>query len=169
MALRVATIAKLTLNVLNNRDAVPCSYLWSSGGEPAPALILLGWMVHCSCLCISQGFLRWMSRHLHTWSFFMSRRNSKQSNGVEPFGGLLKSTLDNYLQLSRLLSNFKSIDHEKNISSCIARVAALWGTFENCPVMMESWIRALLHFNLGHGRILLVNSIFQWFYQLCGV
>jgi hypothetical protein len=30
--------------------------------------------------------------------------------------------------------NFKSIDHEKNISSCVARVAALWGTFENCPV-----------------------------------
>ena len=71
----------------------------------------------------------------------MSRRNSKQSNGIEPFGGLLKSTLDDflrvdcdYLQLSRLLSKFKSIDHEKNISSCIARVAALRGMFENRPV-----------------------------------
>ncbi len=40
----------------------------------------------------------------------------------------------NYLQLPRLLSQFKSIDHEKNISSCIAQVAAFWGTFENCPV-----------------------------------
>jgi hypothetical protein len=79
-----------------------------------------------------------MSRHLHAWSFFVSRHNSKQSNSVEPFGGLLKSTLDDflrsdhdYLQLPRLLSKFKSIDHEKNICSCIARVAALWGTFEN--------------------------------------
>jgi hypothetical protein len=40
----------------------------------------------------------------------------------------------NYLQLPRLLSKFKCIHHEKNISSCIAQVAALWGTFENCPV-----------------------------------
>jgi hypothetical protein len=85
--------------------------------------------------------LHWMSRCLCTWLFFMSQRNSKQSNGVEPFGGLLKYTLDdflrsdrNYLQLPRLLSKFKSIDNEKNISSCIARVVALWGTFENCPV-----------------------------------
>jgi hypothetical protein len=74
-------------------------------------------------------------------SFFMSWQNSKQSNGVEPFGGLLKSTLDDflrsdrdYLQIPRLLSKFTSIDHEKNISSCIAQVAALWGTFENRPV-----------------------------------
>jgi hypothetical protein len=40
----------------------------------------------------------------------------------------------NYLQLPRLLSQFKSIDHEKNISSCMARVAALRGAFENRPV-----------------------------------
>jgi hypothetical protein len=71
----------------------------------------------------------------------MSRKNSKQSNGVEPFGGLLKSTLDDflrsvsdYLQLPTLLSRFISIDHKKNISSCIAQVVALWGRFENCPV-----------------------------------
>jgi hypothetical protein len=71
----------------------------------------------------------------------MSGRNSRQSSSVEPFGGLYKSTLDNflksdrdYLQLPRLLSQFKSIDHEKNISSCMAQVAALRGTFENCPV-----------------------------------
>ncbi len=55
--------------------------------------------------------LRWMSRRLRAQSLFMSRRNSKWSNGVEPFGGLLKSTLDDflrsdhdYLQLPRLLS-----------------------------------------------------------------
>jgi hypothetical protein len=67
----------------------------------------------------------------------MSQQNSKQSNSVEPFGGLLKSTLVDflrfdcdYLQLPRLLSKF----HEKNTSSCIACVAALQGTFENCPV-----------------------------------
>jgi hypothetical protein len=72
----------------------------------------------------------------------MSWQNSKRSNGVESFGGgLLKSTLDdflrsdcNYLQLSRLQSKFTSIDYEKNISSCIAQVVALWEMFENCPV-----------------------------------
>jgi hypothetical protein len=51
------------------------------------------------------------------------------------------STIDNFLQsdqkffqLPRLLSQFQSVDHEKNISTCIARVATLQGTFENCPV-----------------------------------
>jgi hypothetical protein len=39
-----------------------------------------------------------------------------------------------FLQLPRLLSQFRSIDHKKNISSCIAQVAALWGTFENHSV-----------------------------------
>jgi hypothetical protein len=68
----------------------------------------------------------------------MSRRNSRQSSSVEPFGGLSSSTLDGFLrfdvqflQLPRLLPQFQSVDHEKNISSCIARVAALQGTFEN--------------------------------------
>ena len=71
--------------------------------------------------------VRWMGRRVRARAFFWSRRYSKRSNGIEPFGGLLKSTLDDflrvdrdYLQLSRLLSKFKSIDHEKNISSCIA-------------------------------------------------
>jgi hypothetical protein len=68
----------------------------------------------------------------------MSRQKSKQSNGFEPIGGLLKSTLDDflrsdcdYLQLPRLLSKFTSIDHEKNISSSIARVKSFRGRFEN--------------------------------------
>jgi hypothetical protein len=39
-----------------------------------------------------------------------------------------------FLQLPRLLPQFRSIDHEKNISSCIAPVAALQGMFENCSV-----------------------------------
>ncbi len=39
-----------------------------------------------------------------------------------------------FLQLPRLLSQFTYIDHEKSISSCIAQVAALQGTFENCSV-----------------------------------
>jgi hypothetical protein len=71
----------------------------------------------------------------------MSWHNSRQSSSVEPFGVLYKLTLDdllksdcNYLQLPRLLSQFTSIDHKKNISSCMAQVAALWGTFENRPV-----------------------------------
>ncbi len=45
----------------------------------------------------------------------------------------LKSDCD-YLKLPRLLSQFKSIDHEKNISSCMTQVVALWGAFENRPV-----------------------------------
>ncbi len=99
--------------------------------------------------------LHWMSRCLHVWLFFISRRNSKQSNGVEPFGGLLKSTLDdflrsdcNYLQLPRLLSKFKSIDHEMNIFSCIARVATLRGHLKIVLSVVESWIHTLL-FLLG--------------------
>ncbi len=55
MALRVADVAELTLNVLGNGDTAPCPFLWLSGVEPAPALILLGWMLHCSCLRISQS------------------------------------------------------------------------------------------------------------------
>ncbi len=71
----------------------------------------------------------------------MSRRNSRQGSSVEPFGGLSSSNLDGFLrsdveflQLPRLLSQFQSINHEKNISSCIAQIAALWGTFEKCSV-----------------------------------
>ncbi len=78
--------------------------------------------------------LRWMKGHLRARTFFMSRRNSSQSSGVELFGGHSSSTLDGflrsdvqYLQLPRLLSKFRSIDHEKNIYSYIARVLALWG------------------------------------------
>jgi hypothetical protein len=59
-----------------------------------------------------------------------------------PFGGLCQSTLvsflghdRDYLQLPRLLSQFQSVDHEKNISSRIARIAALRGTFENRPAV----------------------------------
>jgi hypothetical protein len=85
--------------------------------------------------------LHWMSRGLRAWLFFISWRNSKQSNSVEPFDGLLKLTLDDflrsdcdYLQLPRLLSKLTSIDHKKNIFSYIARVAALRGAFKNCPV-----------------------------------
>jgi hypothetical protein len=82
--------------------------------------------------------LRWMKGRIRARSFFISQRNSQQSSGVEPFGGISDSILDgllrsdvHFLQLPRLLSQFRSVDHEKNISSCIARVAALRGTFEN--------------------------------------
>ncbi len=85
--------------------------------------------------------LHWMKGRLHSRTFFLSRRNSSQGSDVEPFGGVSNSTLDGFLrsdvqllQLPRLLSQFRSIDHEKNISSCIAQVAALQGTFENCSV-----------------------------------
>jgi hypothetical protein len=82
-----------------------------------------------------------MKGRLRAQAFFNSRRNSSQSSGVEPFGGVSSSILDgflrsnvHFLQLPRLLSQFRSVDHEKNISSCIAQVAALRGTFENCSV-----------------------------------
>jgi hypothetical protein len=82
-----------------------------------------------------------MKGRLRAQTFFLSQHNSSQGSGVEPFGGVSSSTLDGFLrsdvqflQLPRLLSQFKSIDHEKNISSCIARVVALPGTFENCSV-----------------------------------
>jgi hypothetical protein len=77
-------------------------------------------------------------RRRRRWRFVMSRRNSRRSRGFKPFGGISRPMLDgflksdvNFLQLPRLLSQFRSIDHEKNISSCIAQVAALRGTFEN--------------------------------------
>jgi hypothetical protein len=107
MALCVANIAKLTLNVLDNGDAAPC-----------PFSLVVQSQTHSRCcplwmdgtLFISphiSKYLPWMIRCLRTWLLFMSWRNSKQSNGVEPFGGLLKSTLDDllrsdcdYLQLS---------------------------------------------------------------------
>ncbi len=62
--------------------------------------------------------LRWMKGCLRSWTFFMSRHNSSRSSGVEPFGGLPSSTLDGFLrsdvqflQLPRLLSQFRSINH----------------------------------------------------------
>jgi hypothetical protein len=48
MALHVTAIAKPTINVLNNGDTVPCPFPWLSGVKPAPALVLLVWMVHYS-------------------------------------------------------------------------------------------------------------------------
>ncbi len=55
MVLRIANIAGSILNVPGNGDAAPCPSLWSFGVEPEPALVLLGWMVHYSCLLISQS------------------------------------------------------------------------------------------------------------------
>ncbi len=112
MALHLATIAEPT--VLDNGDTVPCPFPWSSGVEPAPALVLLVWMVHCYFLCMSQSIcVGWADN---------CKPSCSQSSSVEPFGGLYKSTLDdflksdrNYLQFPRLLSQFKSIDHKKNI------------------------------------------------------
>ncbi len=57
--------------------------------------------------------LRWMSRRLRARSFFISRRNSKRSHGrVEPFGGLLKSTLDDFLRVDR--------DYLQNVGSALS-------------------------------------------------
>jgi len=36
-------------------STAPCPSLWSFGVKPEPALVLLGWMVHYSCLLISQS------------------------------------------------------------------------------------------------------------------
>ena len=95
---------------------------------------------------------------MKAWSFFISWHNSKQISGVELFGGLSLSTLENFLQsdqnfvqLPRLLSQFQSVDHEKNISSYIAGVAALWGMFENCPVSGGTldWHHLILFWDMG--------------------
>ena len=101
---------------------------------------------------MSSSTFRWefvpVSKHIQAsaldermLAFFLSRHNSSQGSGVEPYCGVSCSTLDGFLrsdvqflQLQRLLSQFISIDHEKNISCCIAGVAALPGTFENCSV-----------------------------------
>ncbi len=58
MALHVAAIAKSTLNMFVNWGSVPCPFPWLFGIKPVPALILLSWMVYCSCLhqCISIGW-----------------------------------------------------------------------------------------------------------------
>ena len=50
MALLVAAINEPTTNVLDNGDAMPCPFLWSSDVKPAPALVLLVWIVHRSFL-----------------------------------------------------------------------------------------------------------------------
>ena len=120
--------------------------------------------------------LRWMGRWLQAPVFFRYRHNSRQSSGVEPFGGLYKSTLDgflkpdrNYLQLPRLLSQFKYIDHEKNISFCTARVAALWRAFENCPVGGGNFDPRSLILIWDTGASYGLTPFLQWFYWLCGV
>jgi hypothetical protein len=51
-ALHVAAIAKPTINVLDNGDAVPCPFHWFSGVKPVTTLVLLVWMAHCSFLCM---------------------------------------------------------------------------------------------------------------------
>jgi len=55
MAFRAAFITESILNVLDNGGDTPCLFLWSLGVKPVPALVLLGWMEHCSCLHISQS------------------------------------------------------------------------------------------------------------------
>ena len=176
-ALLVAAIAEPTINVLGNGDAMPCPpfslvvWCWTRARSQPPHLDgTLFLSLHVT------KHLRWMGRQLQAWLFFRSQHNSRQSSGVEPFGGLYKSTLNDflksdhdYLQRPRLLSQFKSIDHEKNISSCIARVAALGGTFENRPVGGGNLDprSLILIWNTGasYGLTLFCSS----FFRLCGV
>jgi hypothetical protein len=108
--------------------------------------------------------LCWMKGRLRARTFFMSRRNSSQSSGFEPLGGLSSSTLDGFLrsdvqflQLPRLLSQFRSIDHEKKISSCIAQVATLWGTFENHSLVEQP--RTLILSSLFGIRVLRLGQL----------
>ncbi len=137
-ALHVVAIIELTINVPVVGGAVPCPLPWSFGVGDILVVGLDG------SLFLSPNIskhLRWIKGRLRARTFFMSWHNSSQSSSVEPFGGVSSSTLDGFLrsdvqflQLPRLLSQFRSIDHEKNISSCIARVAALRGTYENHSV-----------------------------------
>ncbi len=110
MALHVAAITKPTINMLDNGDAVPCPFPWSSGVEPAPALVLLVWMVHCSFLRMSQSIcVGWADDCKLGCSLDPGIIQGKVTV-LNPFGGLCKSTLDDflksdrdYLQLPRLL------------------------------------------------------------------
>ncbi len=64
--------------------------------------------------------LRWMSSRLQARTFFMSRRNSKRSHGrVKPFGGLFKSTLDDFLRVDR--DYLHSQDSYQNLDLLIMR------------------------------------------------
>ena len=59
-AFHAAFIAESILNVLDNRGDASCPSLWLLGVKPVTALVLLGWMVHCSCIHMSQSICgRW--------------------------------------------------------------------------------------------------------------
>ncbi len=113
MALHVAAIIDSTLNVLSIE--APCVALFL-GNLVLNLHLLSSSLVGLHTLFMSSHIskhLCWMGRRLQAMLIFLSLHNSRQSNGIEPFGGLFKSTLGNflrsdcnYLQLPRLLSQF---------------------------------------------------------------
>ncbi len=166
MALCVAKIAKLTLNVLKNEDTAPCPFLMSSGVEPALPLVLLGWMVHCSCLSISQSICI-------EWADVCGLGCSLCPGKIQSEVTVLNRLVDwVWLQLSSAPKTSIKICiywswEEHLLLHCISsgssgdvwKLSCWWWKVESM----------LSHFYLGHGRILWVNSIMQWFYQLSGV
>ena len=87
----------------------------------------------------SRKHTRWKKGQSHAQDFFSSARLTKFGNGLRsvrrPYVELSKPTLDgfcnerDFLQVFRLLSTFRTIDHVENVQLCLARISALGSTF----------------------------------------
>jgi hypothetical protein len=118
----------------------------------------------CCCLCChppwldgtfflsscSRKHMRWKKQCLRAHVFFSSAHLIKFDNDLclvcQPYFGLSTPTLDgfckgkDFLQLFCLLSAYCTMDHEKNVQSCLARINMMHGSYEGtyesqCPHM----------------------------------
>jgi hypothetical protein len=99
----------------------------------------------------SRKHTRWKKGRSRAQDFFSSARLTKFGNGLRsvrrPYVDLSKPTLDgfcegkDFLQVFRLLSTFRTLDHNKNVQSCLARINAMHGSYggtyqkSQCPHM----------------------------------
>jgi len=99
----------------------------------------------------SRKHTRWKKGRSRARNFFSFARITKFGNGLRsmrrPYVDLTKPTLDgfcegkDFLQVFRLLSTFRTLDHNKNVQSCLARINATHcfygGTYQKsqCPHM----------------------------------
>ena len=115
MALHVTIIAEPSINTLDNGDAVPCPFflvVWCRTCAHSRSPCLDGTLFLSPHV---KKHLSWMGRQLQAQSFFRTRRNSRQSSCVEPFGGLYKSTLDDFLNLVAIIFSFQDLYHNLNL------------------------------------------------------
>jgi len=91
--------------------------------------------------------------------FFSSACLSKFGQGLcsvrQPYVGLSKPTLDgfcdghkDFLQLYRLMSTVSTVDHVKNVQSCVNRVNTLRGTYGGTHENQSSFSTGLQTQNL---------------------